>query len=287
MTFVGKILVIVLMVFSILFLALSAVVFTTTANWREQTEEQKKKAGELQRELTDAKAAIDNRTKDLADAQAAHKAQVAQLEAQKADLATQATTLQREIADARTKLEVALKNMQAAQQEAEVRANESTQLRELLAAVQKQANEFKERQRELKDEIYELRRYNEDAARKNDDLRKRVAGLVQLLRSHNIEANTATTSTPGREAPPASLRGTVTAVSADNTIAEINLGSDEGLLVGHRLKIYHTQPRPEYLGELEVLTVESDRSAGRITSHVLGKKVKEGDRVAPQVQPRG
>jgi len=287
MTFVGKILVIVLMVFSILFLALSAVVFTTTADWRAKSQEQKDLVTKRTTELNDAKQSVDNLTKNLAAAQAQHKAQVAQLETQKADLTTQNTTLQKEIADARTKLEVALKNMQTAQQEAEVRARESTQLRDLLAAVQKQANEFKERQRELKDEIYELRRFNEDASRKNDDLRRRVASLVQLLRNNNIEPGTATTSSPGRDAPPPSLRGTITAVNPDNTVAEINLGSDEGLLVGHRLKIYHTEPRPEYLGEMEILTVESDRSAGRITSHVLGKKVKEGDRVAPQVQPRG
>jgi len=47
MTFVGKILVIVIMAFSLIFLGISTVVFTTARNWRTATEEQKKKVSDL------------------------------------------------------------------------------------------------------------------------------------------------------------------------------------------------------------------------------------------------
>ena len=45
MTFVGKILVIVIMAFALLFLGISTVVFSTHTNWKTATEAEKKKAG--------------------------------------------------------------------------------------------------------------------------------------------------------------------------------------------------------------------------------------------------
>ena len=51
MTYVGKILVIVIMAFSLIFLGISTVVFTTAKNWRTATEEQKKKVSDLTKKL--------------------------------------------------------------------------------------------------------------------------------------------------------------------------------------------------------------------------------------------
>ena len=61
MTYVGKILVIVIMAFSLIFLGISTVVFTTSKNWRTATEEQKKKVSELKKKLNDAQAGVAGR----------------------------------------------------------------------------------------------------------------------------------------------------------------------------------------------------------------------------------
>ncbi len=54
MTFVGKILVIVIMAFSLLFLGISTVAFSTAKNWVTATQEEKKKVDDLKKKLTDA-----------------------------------------------------------------------------------------------------------------------------------------------------------------------------------------------------------------------------------------
>ncbi len=54
MTFVGKILVLVIMAFSLIFLGFAGVVFTASKNWRTATQEEKKKADDLKKKLTDA-----------------------------------------------------------------------------------------------------------------------------------------------------------------------------------------------------------------------------------------
>ena len=55
MTFVGKILVIAIMAFSLLFLGISTVVFTTATNWKGKSDDQAKKIAEIQKKLNDAK----------------------------------------------------------------------------------------------------------------------------------------------------------------------------------------------------------------------------------------
>ena len=74
MTFVGKILVIVIMAFSLIFLGISTVVFTTAKNWRSATEEQKKKVSDLTKKLNDAQASVDASKKDLDAAKANYDA---------------------------------------------------------------------------------------------------------------------------------------------------------------------------------------------------------------------
>ena len=59
MTFVGKILVIVIMAFSLLFLGISTVVFTTSKNWMTATKDEQKKVDELKKKLQDAQAVSD------------------------------------------------------------------------------------------------------------------------------------------------------------------------------------------------------------------------------------
>ena len=71
MTFVGKILVIVIMAFSLLFLGISTVVFSTATNWKEETAKEQTKLSELQKKQSDALAAIEASKKELANAKAA------------------------------------------------------------------------------------------------------------------------------------------------------------------------------------------------------------------------
>src|SRR5271156_3284431 len=70
MTFVGKILVLVIMAFSLIFLGFAGVVFTASKNWRTATQEEKKKVDDLSKKLTDAKADAGAAKKELEDEKA-------------------------------------------------------------------------------------------------------------------------------------------------------------------------------------------------------------------------
>src|SRR4051812_10427563 len=61
MTFVGKILVIVIMVFALFFLAVSVVTFSTAKNWKDETAKLKKNIGDLQKKVADANNDVNQR----------------------------------------------------------------------------------------------------------------------------------------------------------------------------------------------------------------------------------
>src|SRR4051812_29849550 len=110
MTFVGRILVFVIMICALVFLGISTVVFTTATNWKEATAKEQKKVQDLQTKNRDATAAIDAAKKDLAAAKSTHEAAKKELDNRIAALETDTTRLNGELTQSRTALEVAQQN---------------------------------------------------------------------------------------------------------------------------------------------------------------------------------
>ncbi len=181
MTFVGKILVGVIMACALLFLGISVVVFTTAVNWKAETAKQKDAVSKLQSKNNDLTAAVDAAKKDLDKAVADHKTAVAQADTRIKGLEDDVKKEQAERAAAQSKLEVAQQSANTTLTLAEQRLSETTLLRDQKSAVEKQANEYKLQQTELNDKIRELERQTKTLDDNNKDLRDRVARYSTLL----------------------------------------------------------------------------------------------------------
>jgi len=283
MTFVGKILVILFMAFSLVFLGVSTVVFTTATNWKQATEAERKKVNDLQTKVGDLSKEFDKAKTDYAAAQAAHKAAAKQQEDKVAALEADIKRAGEEITSSRKALEVAQQNAKLALDEASARKSETDLLREQKSAVEKQANDYKLRQTELNDKIRELSRMLETATNNANDLRDRVAKFSTLLRRNGLSDDI--TTVKGTESPP-TVHGEVARVDALNRSVEITIGSDDGLVPGHELFVYRMSPRPEYLGKIKIVSVDPDQSVARVIgSTVQGKRLKEGDIVSSTIRP--
>ncbi|MGP0067569.1 MAG: hypothetical protein ACLQGP_28735, partial [Isosphaeraceae bacterium] len=68
MTHVGRILVVTIMAFSLVFLGISTVVFMTSKNWKEETRKKSEEVVKVKKSLTEASAQVDAAKKELADA---------------------------------------------------------------------------------------------------------------------------------------------------------------------------------------------------------------------------
>ncbi|MGA8350680.1 MAG: hypothetical protein WB773_23010 [Isosphaeraceae bacterium] len=284
MTFVGKILVIVIMAFSLIFLGISTVVFTTAKNWRSATEEQKKKVSDLTKKLNDARAAVDASKKDLDAAKANYDALSKKLNNQIQDQEAQIASAQAQITRVGGEVATAEMNAKTALEDAEARRKESLQIRDQKTAVEKQANEFKLKQAELNDRIRELERILETVTKHNSDLRERVAKFSALLRQNGLSDDIS--QIKGMESPPPVV-GEVKRVDPSNRRVELSIGSDDGLVVGHELFLFRQTPRPEYLGKITIISVDPDQAVGRVNGTTYqGKKIKEGDLVSSTIKPR-
>jgi predicted nucleic acid-binding Zn-ribbon protein len=284
MTFVGKILVIVIMVFAVCFLALSVTVFNTATNWSDAYKKAKDEADKTAAKLRDAKAETEVRVKELAKAKADHQAQVDQLKQQITTFDGTIAQLTKDITDARDKLETAQQNAKVAGDEAEARRLEAEKERELLASVQKQANDFKLQNLELQDQIRQFKRDIEVAVNNNKDLRERVAAFSSSLREHGLTDDIR--QIKGVGSPP-DVEGAIKRVDAKNKIVEITIGSDDGLVPGHELYIYRLKPKPEYVGKIRIQSADPDQAVGEVEGRTyLGRKIQEGDIVSPTFRPR-
>jgi predicted phage tail protein len=284
MTYIGKILVIAIMAFSLIFLGISTVVFTTAKSWRIATEEQKKKVSEITKKLTDAEAAVQASQKDLDAEKGKYDALAKNLnntiQAQEAQIANS----QKQITQVSGEVATAEMNAKTALEEAEARRKLSDQLLAQKTAVEKQANEFKLKQAELNDRIRELERVLESATKHNTDLRERVAKFSTLLRQNGLSDDISRIK--GIESPPPVV-GEVKRVDPAKRLVELSIGSDDGLVVGHELFLFRHTPEPEYVGKITIISVDSDQAVGRVVGTTYhGRKIKEGDLVSSTIKPR-
>jgi len=289
MTFVGKILVIIIMIFAVLFLGEAVVLFTTATNWRELAADLKKQNGELQQKVSAAKSEADARTKDLADAKTAAKAQIDQLNTQIQTLEEQRKAAETQLTDVRTQLETATQNARSALEESQARVRETEVLRTDLQAAQKQANLFKLQQTDLNDRIRVMERDLRVAQDNNRALQENNANLSTFLRSNGLTSDPSQVASQvkgtARTTPP-EVEGEVGRVDARGERAELTIGSDDGVAVGHELFVFRTGTSSEYVGKIRIDAVDPDRSVGHLFQPYLGRKLQEGDRVAATIRPR-
>jgi len=284
MTFVGKILVLVITVFALVFLGVSTVVFSTAADWKAQKEAESKKVQELQGKNSELTAQLANEKNDRTKLLETHKDELKQQLDRAVALEASIKQKTEEIEASRSALENAQQSARMALEDSSARKQETDLLRDQKSAVEKQANDFKIHQAELNDEIRDLKRMLETATNNANDLRDRVARFSTLLRRNGLSDDI--TAVKGLESPP-SVEGEVARVKADNRSVEITIGSDDGLVPGHELFLYRVQPQPEFLGKIRVISVDPDQSVGRVIGTTInGKKIKEGDIVSSTIRPR-
>jgi chromosome segregation ATPase len=171
MTFAGRILVIVIMAVSLIFLGISTVVFTTSKNWMTATRDVAKKVDELKKKVQDAQTRAEAAKKSLEDAQTALATESKNLNARLAAISEENKRNLDLITTTRGQLSSAQQTAQSTLQEVEAKRARIVALGQEKAAVDKQADAFKQHLSELNDRIRELERILDAATKNNSDLR--------------------------------------------------------------------------------------------------------------------
>ena len=278
MTFVGKILVILIMAFSLVFLGVSTVVFTTATNWKDKSTKQADEIKKVTGQLNDAKAKATSAEGELKKAQDEHGNQIKERENRLATLDKSVKEAQDEMTQARLALETAQKNAQVALAEATARKGEIDVLIETLTKAQTQANQFSTQNIELTDQIRILQREKATAEQNAKDLRDFNGRVIAYLRSKDIPLENIAKMDPKSVPPP--VEGKVMELNATARSMEISIGSNDGLNTGQELFVYRLQPRPDFIGRVKIVSVEPQLAIAEVIGSPSGKKVQEGDIVS-------
>ena len=142
MTHVGRILVIVILVFSLVFLTLSTVVFTTEREWKKEVDKLKSDLSKANSLLTTAKDEKANLDRSLEAEQNNLKLAAQQAEQQINQLKDEITKRQNEITAQRQAVETSNENVRLAQLAADAKTTDIEKARTLLRDVQAEAGEY-------------------------------------------------------------------------------------------------------------------------------------------------
>jgi len=287
MTAFGKILVFLNLIFSVVTGALIVYVFTTRANWVAA--------------YNDAKTKVQAADDRYQAERAAHEADRKQFEETLKGVQAQAKLVETQLA---TALEEANRNRgQADTQTALTNAstNELQKVQAELAQIKEERQrlvEEKEVQRNrvvaIQLELDKQRGITVQESLQARNLLQRVTNLLRQVeeltaRTRELEAATPGVGSggsaaggtrsiydePARSAPPG-VRGAISAIGKDGTMAQINIGSDSGLSAGNVLTVYRGN---EYVGDLTITVTEAKTAVGKFTPARRTSKVQKDDSV--------
>jgi hypothetical protein len=285
MNVLGKVLVILNLVFALATGCFLAVDFALRSNWKEYADglqqkvdvahanatSMKKTFEELDRQAKNALRDLEGEKQNRKNDEIIRKVQMddavrkAEDESQKshdAELALQKTST--EAKRLKEENEGLIKLIEEKNKILLVRDRENRELRLESVANRDKAEATIARNQELLDQLTEARR----------KLGELETGSV---------AGSFTSADPNRANPPAvPVRGSVEKIDAKDGLVEVSIGSQEGLKKYHTLEVYRLRPQAQYLGRLRIVEVFEHKALGRMVRSPLSaaRPLQEGDLVA-------
>lgn len=286
MSFVGKILVVVQLLMSILLMVFAGAVSSTHTNWRTETNKTKESLKKANTDMADLKTEFEKFKTEAQAEKNRVEGRAGEAEAQNVGLKQQVEQLNREKKDLTVSLATANELSQISGEEAKARRTESITLREInQKLLTSRDTEFRAKTK-LEDDLQSLQLDYEAAQQKVKYLLGELALRNSTLESYGISTDpkdlVANVSSPPRvhgkvlDIKPARTKGM-------NELIEISLGSDDGLAKGHQLFVFRsglgTGEKPKYLGKIKIVNTTPDRCVAMVIEEQRGGAIQKGDNV--------
>ena len=273
MNFVGRILIVLTLVMSILFFGLSIVVFATHTNWRSRAADLEKKVSALDLANRQIQEDMEATKQQIAREQAARRFEVAILH-------TQVDQAETQLQQSESLLATEQSNHSTLQESAKVAVNDlarlTTEVGGLRDEVRTNRQARDEKHAQLVSQIDETNALQGQKA----NLEERAMTLAEQVARYKRVADAAgITEFDAVDNVPPAVDGVVMAVGRGNLL-EISIGSDDGLKEGHTLDVFRDGT---YLGRVVVRKATPDRAVVEIMPEYRKGLIKKGDRVATRI----
>ena len=281
MNLLGRLLVVLILIGSIILMAFSVSLYATHTNWRDRAVGKDGNGG-LKKQLGD-------KTKELNDLETLKATMEASLQREikrQADTVVALTEKCRQLANNNEEVKVEIVKLRAelAEQVAAVRdahdAKEKLQAR--LDGASKAyfdaQNDWVDMSTQLTkkiDESHSLALQIADYQVTCAQLAKDYANVMEVLRIHNLLDDPAQYS----RKPPGNIRGVISEVRPRGVV-EISVGSDSGLSKGHQLDVVRNRDgRSSYIGKIEITQTAPDRAVANVMPEFRRGVVQRDDEI--------
>jgi hypothetical protein len=291
MNLVGKILVVLNCVASLVFMTFAVVVHATHTNWKDEVTRAEPRPGTDGTMLPKGlRLQLQDKDTELAALQTERNALELSLtkerrlwEQRLGQLSTAVDGFRKQYEDSEKRLAEkvqeardAIARMQAAEQRLTTNQQELERLRDEIRDARLQRDEHMKKVVVLEDELAQAKGEWQRLEKRNQQLLQQISELQIALQDHQIQLDP--------NSPPR-VQGQVLA-SMESGYIEISIGRDDGLEKGHLLDVYREGPTPEttkYLGKIQIVRVEPDKAVARILPEYQKGKIQRGDRVATRL----
>ena len=278
MTLVGKILVVLIFIMSLVFMSFTLAVYSTHRNWKDLVENPntglKARLTQKEQQLRQKENEKQEALNKLAYERATRTEALAVLEVKLSELTAELARNEESLRTTQTQLGEANQVVSSSLAQKQRLTEEVTKLREEVKGSREDRDFQVAEVQKLTDRINQsegqLRRLRD----RNNQLTGELGRAQVLLDSNDLDLNAPLDGQPPR------LDGVVTAVR-QRDLVEVSLGADEGVRRGHKLDIYAGSGA--YLGRLEVVETAPDRAVGRVVPQYSQGVIRKGDRVATKL----
>ena len=278
MTTVGKILVVLHLVLSIMFMAFAGAVFTAQNNWREATKKTKDELAKSTTKVNNMQAEFDKERADSAEKNARLVTENQRLSGLNTALTTQVTTLDSDNKQLRKDVDQQRDQSALTSTEAVERKKEADLQREKNSELFASREDLVNKLNETEDRRFAIDIQLQQVSDKYEQLLNDFKTMKSFLASK--ELTTDPKQMIVQTAPPPPVDGLVTEVLKPERgsleLVEISTGSDDGLVVGHKLTVYSGN---KYIAVIRLMSVQADKSVGTVVplSRMKNTTINVGD----------
>ena len=288
MSYVGKILVVVQVVLSVLFMAFAGAVFSMHQNWKAKYDNEvathdqtRKNASSAQTELDLAKNEFDTAKKALEERNSTLSAQL-QTKTNEADL------LQQQLAKVETLRSAQTGLADAKASEARFRQQDSVKQRIENEKLRVALDDSNAKVRDLTDKLFTLQTMYDELSASHTKQLESIAFLNKIVAANNL--NTDPDYAAKLQLPPPPVEGIVKRAIQNRAnqveLVSLSIGSDDGLIVGHELDVIRLADgdgESAWLGKVVVVSVSPDESVAMVVLPAKNGIIQAGDNVTSRL----
>ncbi len=288
MSFVGKILVVVQLVLSVLFMALAGAVFSVHTNWKTKHDTQVAIVKGAEKSVADKQAELDSVKQTTQKSIDDNKAELGRLSEQVLNQTTELEALKKKNNEDQQELQTQTALAETKAKEADYRIKEAEEQRTANRALQIALDELAAKSRQLEDDKFGLQVEFDNLKDLYSNALVKMAYGDKQLRLLGVETDPRKAAKAAEPAPP--VDGLVSVVKSDRTnrpkYVELSIGSDDGLLKGHVLDVMRSGvdgKDPQYLGKVRIISIDPDSAVGEVIESAKNGIIEVGDNVTTKL----